>query len=67
MPSESIEALIFKPYFSTTDSVSEISGRGIGLSILEENVKRLGGRIELVSVLAQGTSITMTFPTPKYL
>jgi len=62
MTPEAIRALIFKSSFSTRKLITEISGRGMGLSILEENVRRLGGQLKLESVPQQGTVIIMTIP-----
>jgi len=62
MSDEAIKQLIFKSSFSTRDVVTEISGRGIGLSVLEENVRKLGGRVRLESTEKQGTSFCITLP-----
>ena len=54
--------LIFHPGFSTKSSVSEISGRGVGMDVVDSWVKRLRGRIEVESVLGQGTTIRLHIP-----
>lgn len=47
---------------STADVVTDISGRGVGLSAVAEEVHKLGGQIRVDSVSGQGTSITLTVP-----
>jgi two-component system, chemotaxis family, sensor kinase CheA len=54
--------LIFRPGFSTRDMADEISGRGVGLDIVQQNVKRLNGRISVVSEKGKGTTITLEIP-----
>ncbi|MFI5274246.1 MAG: response regulator, partial [Ktedonobacterales bacterium] len=54
--------LIFQPGVSTADSVTEESGRGVGLDVVRDVVTRLRGTIEVDSVLGQGTTFTMKFP-----
>jgi len=60
--SEAIE-LIFRPGFSTSEVVSEESGRGVGLDVVRDGVSRLRGTIEVESMPDQGTAFTMKFPT----
>ena len=54
--------LIFVQGFSTSNQVSEISGRGVGMDVVRRNIESVGGRVELTSVLGRGTSITMWLP-----
>ncbi len=54
--------LIFHPGFSTKSSVSEISGRGVGMDVVDSWVKRLRGRIELESTPGQGTTFRLHIP-----
>jgi two-component system chemotaxis sensor kinase CheA len=54
--------LIFRPGFSTRPVADEISGRGVGLDIVQQNVKRLNGRISVVSEKGKGTTITLEIP-----
>ncbi len=54
--------LIFHPGFSTKSSVSEISGRGVGMDVVDSWVKRLRGRIELESAPGQGTTFRLHIP-----
>jgi two-component system chemotaxis sensor kinase CheA len=57
-----LRGLIFAPGFSTATAVSEIAGRGMGLSVVEQSVRRLQGEIETASDPGRGT--TMTIHTP---
>jgi len=59
---ESVWKLIFLPGFSTKDSVTEISGRGIGMDVVKTVVDELGGKIHLRSVPQRGTRITLMIP-----
>lgn len=54
--------LIFKPGFSTKESATEISGRGVGLDIVKNNITKLSGLIEVSSVLERGTKFTIILP-----
>ncbi|MFA4860723.1 response regulator [Methanoregula sp.] len=54
--------LIFRSGLSTSRNVSEISGRGLGLAIVEDTVTRLGGDVTISSGDGKGTSIVMRVP-----
>lgn len=54
--------LIFMPGLSTTDSVTGIAGRGIGLDIVKNEITMLGGRISVESTPNQGTIFTINLP-----
>jgi two-component system chemotaxis sensor kinase CheA len=60
-PSE-IAALIFAPGFSTAESVTDLSGRGVGMDVVRRNVRSLGGDIAVDSVRGMGTKITLCLP-----
>jgi two-component system, chemotaxis family, sensor kinase CheA len=53
---------IFLPGFSTTDTVSEISGRGVGMDVVRTNIAALSGMIDLENHPGQGTRVTITLP-----
>lgn len=59
---EEILALLFEPGFSTKDEVSEISGRGVGLDVVKNNVAAMGGMIEIQSTPGLGTTFYLTLP-----
>lgn len=54
--------LLFSPGFSTRDTVSEVSGRGVGLDIVKEKLSALGGTVEVWSELGSGTAFMLTLP-----
>ena len=54
--------LIFMPGFSTAESVTDISGRGVGMDVVRKNIQALGGNIEILSELAIGTTISIHLP-----
>jgi chemotaxis protein histidine kinase CheA len=62
MAKEDIDALIFAPGFSTATTVTSVSGRGVGMDVVRQNVKELGGRITIKSEEGKGTSFTLTLP-----
>lgn len=54
--------LIFKPGFSTAAKVSDISGRGVGLDVVETSLKELKGEIETHTSLGKGTTFRLKVP-----
>ena len=59
---EQIMRLLFMPGFSTDDSVSDLSGRGIGLDIVKTKINNLNGDILIESVLNKGCRVTIRLP-----
>lgn len=55
--------LIFMPGFSTSKDVSEVSGRGVGLDVVQNNVKRLHGQIKVSSQKGKGTTFHIRIPS----
>jgi two-component system chemotaxis sensor kinase CheA len=55
-------SLIFAPGFSTTDSLSDVSGRGIGMDIVRSRIKDLRGDIEVDTKKGEGTNFTIRLP-----
>ncbi|NPB09365.1 MAG: response regulator [Thermodesulfobacteria bacterium] len=55
-------ALIFKPGFSTAEKVTNISGRGVGMDVVKTNVEKLGGSIDIQTVLGAGTTVRLKIP-----
>lgn len=62
MSSAQIQSLIFTPGMSTAGFVTDVSGRGVGMSVVRANVERLKGSIELQSTPGKGTSIRILLP-----
>ena len=54
--------LIFAPGFSTAQKVTEISGRGVGMDVVQRNIEKLRGKVEIGSVLGQGSTFTIYLP-----
>jgi two-component system chemotaxis sensor kinase CheA len=62
-PSESdIYNLIFLPGFSTADTVTDISGRGVGMDVVRGGINTLRGRIDIESVPGEGTTFNIYLP-----
>lgn len=57
-----LNELIFSPGFSTLSGANMISGRGMGLAIVNEKVKELGGSIKIFTEQDKGTTFTLTVP-----
>jgi len=62
LSNEEIDNLIFAPGFSTAEKVSNISGRGVGMDVVRQNVKDLGGRISIESRPGEGCTFTLALP-----
>jgi len=54
--------LIFEPGFSTAETVSDISGRGVGMDVVRRNIKALGGRIDIESTVGKGSTFKVQLP-----
>ncbi len=54
--------LIFKPGFSTATTVTNVSGRGVGMDVVKTNIEKLNGIIDIDSVLGKGTSMKLKIP-----
>jgi two-component system chemotaxis sensor kinase CheA len=59
---EEIDNLIFMPGFSTASTVSNISGRGVGMDVVKRSIQALGGRIAIISRPGQGSTFTLSLP-----
>lgn len=62
MSDEEVWQLIFTPGFSTADTVTDLSGRGVGMDVVSRNVQALGGRVQIFSKSGEGTRITLSLP-----
>lgn len=54
--------LIFLPGFSTKDQISNVSGRGVGMDVVRTNIQKLNGRIDISSVMGEGTRLSISLP-----
>ena len=62
MTDEQIMNLIFWPGFSTEETVTDISGRGIGLDIVQTKITQLNGLVKVQSIIGQGTKLIIELP-----
>jgi two-component system chemotaxis sensor kinase CheA len=54
--------LVFAPGLSTSEAVTETSGRGVGMDVVRENVTALGGLVHVDSEIGRGTTVSFTLP-----
>ncbi len=59
---QEIHELIFEPGFSTADQVSDVSGRGVGMDVVKQNIRELGGAVEIASETGRGSTFTIRLP-----
>lgn len=62
MEAEAAQKLIFAPGFSTREAVSDVSGRGVGMDVVNSRIQELGGSVTLESQVGQGTRIRLRLP-----
>jgi two-component system chemotaxis sensor kinase CheA len=62
MTDREIVNLVFAPGFSTAETVSEISGRGVGMDVVRTNTEKLGGHVELETRVGEGTTVLLRLP-----
>ncbi|MEK7958257.1 chemotaxis protein CheA [Burkholderia contaminans] len=54
--------LIFAPGFSTAETVTDVSGRGVGMDVVKRNIQSMGGHVEITSVAGRGTTTRIVLP-----
>lgn len=54
--------LILLPGFSTAKEVTDVSGRGVGMDVVKTNLDQLGGQVDIISEVGQGTTISIKLP-----
>jgi len=59
---QDILEIVFHPGFSTASEVSDISGRGVGMDVVQTNIKKLGGTIEIRTEIGKGTTFRIKLP-----
>ncbi|MEQ9561799.1 MAG: response regulator, partial [Woeseiaceae bacterium] len=59
---EEIMQLILTPGFSTASAVTQTAGRGVGMDVVANEIKKLGGSLQISSVIGQGTNFTIRLP-----
>jgi two-component system, chemotaxis family, sensor kinase CheA len=62
MSDREVYSLIFKPGFSTADQITDISGRGVGMDVVRQNLEAINGKIDVESIPGQGTTIILRIP-----
>lgn len=62
MSRDEVLNLIFLPGFSTAQKVDDVSGRGVGMDVVKNNVAKLNGTIDIATEEGQGTTITLKLP-----
>lgn len=59
---DEINNLIMMPGFSTAETISDISGRGVGMDVVRTNIQEIGGRLSLNSIRGKGMTIQFSLP-----
>jgi two-component system chemotaxis sensor kinase CheA len=62
MTEKDLLGLIFAPGFSTAATVSDISGRGVGMDVVKRNIEALRGMVDVDSAVGRGTTVTIRLP-----
>lgn len=62
LPPEQLHELIFLPGMTTSDTVTDLSGRGVGLDVVRNNIRSIGGNVEVASELGKGARFTIRLP-----
>src|SRR5574344_3148247 len=63
MTDEQIMNVIFMPGFSTGETITDISGRGIGLDVVQTKIGQLNGKINVISEINKGCCLRLELPT----
>ena len=59
---EYLVSAIFEDGFSTSEQVTDLSGRGVGMSAIKDEIISLGGKIKIRTVVGEGTSFYLILP-----
>jgi len=62
LPDKYVYNLIFQPGFSTAEKITDISGRGVGMDVVKQNLEKIKGKIDVSSVPGQGTIMKLRIP-----
>lgn len=54
--------LLFKPSFSTSDKITDVSGRGVGLDVVKSKIEALGGDVEVKTKYGEGSTFSIRLP-----
>ena len=59
---DEVDNLIFLPGFSTAETITDVSGRGVGMDVVRRSIQALGGRISISSTPGKGSTFTLSLP-----
>lgn len=59
---DEITRFIFRPGFSTQEQINSISGRGVGMNVVEEEIRRTGGRVDIINRPGHGCTFVLRIP-----
>jgi two-component system chemotaxis sensor kinase CheA len=62
MSQKDIINILFLPSFSMSKTITDISGRGVGLDVVKSNIEALGGDVEVKTAMGEGTTFTVRLP-----
>lgn len=62
MSEQDVHRLIFAPGFSTADTITNLSGRGVGMDVVKSSVEKIGGHVDISSHSGEGSSIRLKIP-----
>lgn len=62
MSDEAVYQLIFRPGFSTAETITDVSGRGVGMDVVKRNIEGLGGSVDIQSTMGKGSRLTLKLP-----
>ncbi|HEX2545908.1 MAG TPA: chemotaxis protein CheA, partial [Ramlibacter sp.] len=61
-PDHEVWQVVFEAGFSTAETVTDVSGRGVGMDVVKRNIQALSGTVDLQSVAGQGTRVIVSVP-----
>ena len=62
MSEKELHGLIFMPGFSTAKTVTNVSGRGVGMDVVKTNIEKIGGSVDLDSTAGKGSTVRIKIP-----
>jgi two-component system chemotaxis sensor kinase CheA len=62
MADHEVIKLIFLPGFSTAETITNVSGRGVGMDVVKTNIERIGGTVDIESVPGEGSTLRIRIP-----
>lgn len=62
---ERIFSILMEPGFSTSQTITDISGRGVGMDMVKSSLESIGGKVKIQSTLGEGSRFIFSMPIPK--